>query len=241
MPSHRRTSRWPRMFDASTPVTSSSTNTTRMPRPGMRRPKRSAGRTPTGSSWSIDDDQRVSTQTVMTSGIQISRPVMRYFFKGRLLQASRRTRPAPARRAPPEPRVARASVRAGSRRGRDRYRPGRRFRVGSWRRSRPLPYGPRFRTGPWRPRQVLWRRHQSAWRPRQTLSHPRPAHPSLPQRLRSTAVAEVGRVPPRPLELEARSCELFDELSSLHAGQVVMRGSLTFCRNSFSNPHAVQR
>ena len=72
------------MLEAKSPVRNTTTTVSTRPRPGTWRPKSVSGWSCGGrsvSTWSIDDTIRCSTQSVIASGIQIRRPVMRYFFK----------------------------------------------------------------------------------------------------------------------------------------------------------------
>src|SRR5258707_1384146 len=80
---HTVTSCAPKKLVAKTPVTNT-TRTVRMaPSPGMCMPSQLSVRHSSGSSssdWSSESKMAFSTQIVMISGIQMSSPVIRYFF-----------------------------------------------------------------------------------------------------------------------------------------------------------------
>src|SRR5688572_3847197 len=73
----------PKKLVANRPVSSTTAMVSSTPRPGMCTPSQASVRSSIGSSssdWSSASKMNFRTQMVMTSGIQISRPVMRYFF-----------------------------------------------------------------------------------------------------------------------------------------------------------------
>src|SRR6266480_2440554 len=80
---HSRTSRAPRKLVASRPVTKTMTRVKMAPSPGTWTPIQLSVCSATGSSssdWSSVSKMNFSTQIVMISGIQMSSPVMKYFF-----------------------------------------------------------------------------------------------------------------------------------------------------------------
>src|SRR5947207_8734921 len=80
---HSCTSRAPRKLVASRPVTKTMTRVKMAPSPGTWTPIQLSVCSATGSSssdWSSTSKMNFSTQIVMISGIQISSPVMKYFF-----------------------------------------------------------------------------------------------------------------------------------------------------------------
>src|SRR5258706_7038922 len=84
--SPNRTMRCPRIFDASTPVISTTRTVSSAPSPGIWYPSSACGWYCGGSScsdWSMGLTISSSTQRVIASGIQMRSPVMRYFFIGR--------------------------------------------------------------------------------------------------------------------------------------------------------------
>src|SRR3989442_605387 len=82
-PFHSCTSRAPKKLVASRPVTKTMTRVKMAPSPGTWTPIQLSVCSATGSSssvWSSVSKMNFSTQIVMISGIQISNPVMKYFF-----------------------------------------------------------------------------------------------------------------------------------------------------------------
>src|SRR5439155_1100638 len=82
-PFHSCTSRAPRKLVASRPVTKTMTRVKMAPSPGTWTPIQLSVCSATGSSssdWSSVSKMNFSTQIVMISGIQMSSPVMKYFF-----------------------------------------------------------------------------------------------------------------------------------------------------------------
>src|SRR6266699_6490131 len=82
-PFHSCTSRAPKKLVASRPVTKTMTRVKMAPSPGMWKPIQLSVCSATGSSssdWSSVSKMNFSTQIVMISGIQMSSPVMKYFF-----------------------------------------------------------------------------------------------------------------------------------------------------------------
>src|SRR5207249_170360 len=80
---HSCTSRAPRKLVASRPVAKTMTRVKMAPSPGTWTPIQLSVCSATGSSssdWSSTSKMNFSTQIVMISGIQISSPVMKYFF-----------------------------------------------------------------------------------------------------------------------------------------------------------------
>src|SRR6267143_773158 len=80
---HSCTSRAPKKLVASRPVTKTVTRVKMAPSPGMWKPIQLSVCSATGSSssdWSRMSKMNFSTQIVMISGIQMSSPVMKYFF-----------------------------------------------------------------------------------------------------------------------------------------------------------------
>src|SRR3979490_459505 len=81
---HSCTSRAPKKLVASRPVTKTMTRVKMAPSPGMWTPIQLSVCSATGSSssdWSSVSKTNFSTQIAMISGIQISRPVMKAFFR----------------------------------------------------------------------------------------------------------------------------------------------------------------
>src|SRR5712691_11015770 len=80
---HSCTNRAPKKLVASRPVTKTVTRVKMAPSPGMWKPIQLSVCSATGSSssdWSRMSKMNFSTQIVMISGIQMSSPVMKYFF-----------------------------------------------------------------------------------------------------------------------------------------------------------------
>src|SRR3990172_5929783 len=187
---HSCTIRAPKKLVANTPVTNTITSVITTPMPGTWMPSHCSVRNAGGSSssdWSSTSTTSLSTQIVMTSGIQMSRPVMRYFLKG-----PKTSRQIPESKKPGSRRAGRVCiVRSVGRAGRAGALSARRRGVGLRVRFR-LGLRVRFRLG----LRVRFRLDL-----RVGLAFAR-----LGDRLLA-AVPEVGRVPATALQLEARSAQ----------------------------------
>ncbi len=68
------------MFAVSRPVTKTTATASTTPSPGMSTPSQPLGSSAAGSRLSMVVTTRLMTQIVIPKGIQISSPVMKYFF-----------------------------------------------------------------------------------------------------------------------------------------------------------------
>src|SRR5262245_15156851 len=87
-PSPRCTRRWPMIFAANRPLRNNTSNVRTTPRPGILNPSHVLGCNDSGSSSNVLSmvvTIRFKTHSVMTSGTQISKPVMKYFLTAREL------------------------------------------------------------------------------------------------------------------------------------------------------------
>ena len=75
----------PKKFAANMPVASSTASTTATLKPGMSKPNNAVGDKKAGTTLSSVLTTKPSTQIVMTTGTQISKPVTKYFFRNRML------------------------------------------------------------------------------------------------------------------------------------------------------------
>jgi hypothetical protein len=66
------------------PVASNTINTKATLKPGISKPNKAWGDKNPGTTLSSVLTTKPSTQIVMTTGTQISKPVMKYFFKNRM-------------------------------------------------------------------------------------------------------------------------------------------------------------
>src|ERR1044071_2832919 len=93
---HRRTSWAPKKLVAKMPVSSTISSVRIAPSPGTWMPSQFSVCSRSGSSssdWSSTSTTSFSTQMVMASGIQISSPVMKYFFMSRKTNGPARAGP----------------------------------------------------------------------------------------------------------------------------------------------------